>query len=101
MRELIENPVYMSSDEIRKYFDGKWVLITNCRYSENRDFLGGFPVAVADSIFKGQSDGFYDEFKKPKYTPRTYRDYCYYDNGIEAFFDSIGKVSENVQPYNR
>jgi hypothetical protein len=37
--------------------------------------LGGIPVVVADNIFEGQADGFYEEFMTEYYAPRTDRDY--------------------------
>ena len=77
MRKIIENPVYMTYEEMEKEFIGKWVLISNCKYGPYNAFIGGVPVAVADTIFEGQRDGFYDKFKEPAYAPRTYRDFNY------------------------
>jgi len=87
----------MMYNEIEKRFMGKWVLIVNCEYSDSGDFLGGIPVAVAESIFEGQEDGFYDEFKDQKYAPRTYRDFNY-DNvpGFVNFFATAEMVGENA-----
>jgi hypothetical protein len=69
MRSLIENPVYMTGDAIRQRFAGKWVLITNCESTPAQGLAGGIPVAVADTIFEGHRDGFYDEFHDIKYKP--------------------------------
>jgi hypothetical protein len=86
----------MTYDEMEKEFIGKWILIANCKYSEYRKLLGGIPVAVADTIFEGQRDGFYDKFKDPKYAPRADRDFDY-DSvpGILSFFNSLEVVGEN------
>jgi len=65
MRKLIDNPSYMTFEEMEEKFIGKWILITNCSYTEHNDLIGGIPVAVADTIFEGQEDGFYDRFKDP------------------------------------
>jgi len=96
MRKLIENPVYMTYGEMEEKFTGKWILITNCEYGEFGKFIGGFPVAVADSPFEGQRDGFYNEFKDPKYAPRTDRDFDYESvPGIfGGFFGDIKFVGE-------
>jgi len=75
MRKLIENPVFMTYASMKEAFHDKWILITNCEYSERDDFIGGVPVAVADDVFEGQGDGFYDEFKDLKYAPRTDLDF--------------------------
>jgi len=95
----------MTIDEIEREFAGKWVLVTNCVYSEYNQVIGGIPVAVADSEFEGQRDGFYDEFKDPKYAPRFSND-MNYDNipGFVNFFGNAGAagiVGENANNYNR
>ena len=54
MRRILENPSYMSIEEIESKFTGKWVLVTNCVYSEYNEVIGGIPVAEADSPFEGQ-----------------------------------------------
>jgi len=75
MRQRIENPVYMTAEEIETAYDGKWVFIVRAKHSPHRKFLGGEPVVMADGIFEGQSDGFYEEFMTSEYAPRTDRDY--------------------------
>ena len=70
MRRLIENPVYMTYNEMEKKFDGKWVLVTNCDFNPCNTLLGGIPVAVADAPYEGQQDGFYDKFRASVYAPR-------------------------------
>ena len=105
MRKILENPIYMTIEEIETIFAGKWVLITNCVYSEYNQVIGGIPVAEADSEFEGQGDGFYDEFKDPKYSPRFSND-MNYDNtpGFVNFFGNVGvaeMVGENANNYNR
>ena len=74
MRELVVNPVYMSYDEMKAKFAGKWILVANCVDSDYGRLIGGVPVAVADSVFEGQEDGFYDRFKGSQYAPRTDKD---------------------------
>ncbi|MCL2224124.1 MAG: hypothetical protein FWB96_04045 [Defluviitaleaceae bacterium] len=90
MRKLIEKPIYMTYEEMEKNFVGKWVLIVNCDYTKHSKLVGGTPVAVADTIFEGQEDGFYDKFKNPMYSPRAYEDFNY-DNipGIFGFNGSL------------
>ena len=93
MRKLIENPSYMTYDEIERAFYGFWVFITRCNFDEYSELLGGVPVAVADSPFKGQRDGFYDKFLSPEYEPRTGINLDY-DNvpAIKFFFDPVEKA---------
>jgi len=92
----------MTYDEIKKNFVGRWVLITNCIRSEYNQLVGGIPVAIADSAFEGQEDGFYDEFKDPKYSPRASKDMNYNNvPGFVNFYGSMEMVGENVDTYNR
>ena len=90
MRRIIENPVFMSYEEMEKAFYGKWILITKCKYNQFQRLLGGIPVVVADSIYEGHKDGFYEKFWTAEYEPRTDRDFDY-DNipGLLAFFDTV------------
>jgi hypothetical protein len=102
MRELIKNPVYMSYEEMKEKFAGKWILVTNCESSTYGLLLGGVPVAVADSIFEGQEDGFYDEYKDPKYSPRMSNNMNYDDvPGFVNFFGTAELVGENANTYTR
>ena len=78
MREIIEDPVYTTYEDMKNDFDNKWILVANCKYDDDDRFIGGIPVAVADSPFEGQRDGFYDEFRDPKYAPRTDIDFNSY-----------------------
>ena len=77
MRKLIEDPVYMTYEDMKTTFYGKWILVTNCKHGPSRQFLGGVPVAVADRIFEGHKDGFYDKFRAPEYAPRINLDFDY------------------------
>jgi hypothetical protein len=90
VRQKVDNPVYMSANDIEKEYDGKWVFITNAEYSPHMKFLGGIPVVVADNIFEDQADGFYDEFKDKKYAPRTDMDYTNAPELLNAFFCMLG-----------
>ena len=64
----------MDAGEIKAMYDGKWVFITNANYTPHMKFLGGVPVVIADHIFEGQADGFYDEYDGEQYSPRTDKD---------------------------
>ena len=95
MRQKIDNPIYMTADELETAFDGRWIFVTNAKFTPHLRFLGGIPVAVADDIFEGQSDGFYEEFMTEEYAPRTDRDYTEpAPELLNAFFGSFS--GENV-----
>ena len=96
MRRLIENPVYMTYEDMESEFKGKWILVTNCEYGPAQSFIGGIPVAVADTIFEGQRDGFYDKFRAPEYAPRTYCDFDY-DSlpGLMSIYELPGSDDNN------
>jgi len=60
----------MTSEEIHTSFDGKWVLIANAEMTDSMEFIGGTPVVVADNIYEGHVDGYYNEFiDNDNYTP--------------------------------
>ncbi|MCL2189334.1 MAG: hypothetical protein FWC16_00320 [Defluviitaleaceae bacterium] len=101
MRKLIDNPSYMTFEEMEERYIGKWILITNCNYNPYQKLLGGIPVAVADSVFEGQSDGFYDKFKEPQYAPRTDRDFDY-DSvpGVMGFFHTLTLIGDEDDTHN-
>jgi len=62
MRKKIENSAYMTAEEIRLNYIGKWVLIANAEMTPDMEFIGGIPIVVADNIYEGHDDGFYAEF---------------------------------------
>ena len=91
MRAKIDNPVYMTAEEIGNSFKGKWVLVSNAMMSDTMDFIGGIPVVVANSIYEGHGDGFYEEFvDNDKYSPCL--DLDYRDSSLflaNAFFSEV------------
>ena len=54
-------------DEIKKLYDGKWVLITHVRFDEDSTPLEGSPAIIADKILEGQETGIYDEIETGEY----------------------------------
>ena len=95
MRKLIENPVYMTYEEMKEEFYGRWILVTNCKYNLYYTLLGGIPVAVADTQFEGQRDGFYDKFRAPEYAPRTDCDFDY--DSIPELLGFYGMLVSNME----
>jgi len=81
MRKKIENPVYMSLDDMKVTYKGKWIYIANCNMAEGNDLMGGVPIVVADTPFEGEMD-FYDQFKGTDFSPRCTRNF----NKKEVFF---------------
>jgi len=91
MRNKINNPVYMTADEIHASFNGKWVLVANAEMTPAMEFTGGVPVVVADEIYEGHEDGFYEEFvDADECSPCL--DLDYRDSSLflaNAFFDEV------------
>jgi hypothetical protein len=91
MRKKINNPVYMTADDIRDSYKGKWILIANAKMTPTMVFTGGVPVVVADGVYEGHEDGFYEEFvDNEKCSPCL--DLDYRDSTLflaNAFFDEI------------
>ncbi|MCL2188922.1 MAG: hypothetical protein FWC16_08385 [Defluviitaleaceae bacterium] len=95
MRSIIDNPTYMTYAEMEEKYIGKWIMVANSNYSPYQELLGGIPLAVADSVLEGQSDGFYDRFKAPQYSPISFRDFDY-DSvpDIMGFFHTLEVAGE-------
>ena len=87
MRRLIEDPVYMTYDEMKDRFDGKWIMIVKCNYTPYNQLLGGIPVVEADKIYEGQDDGFYDQFWTQEYAVRAYKDFRDHEPAIVSVFE--------------
>ena len=81
MRQLIENPVYMTIDDMKTNFKGKWIYIAKCNMLEGNELVGGVPVVMADTPFEGDVE-FYDQFRTKEFAPRCDRNF----NRKEVFF---------------
>ena len=75
MRQVIENPVYMTTDEMKATYQGKWIYIARCVMIERNELVGGVPVVMADEPFEGAADSFYDRFRTKEYAPRCHRNF--------------------------
>ena len=75
MRQAIENPVYMTSDEMKAMYQGKWIYIAKCIMEDGNELVGGVPIVVADEPFEGASDAFYDRFRSKEFAPRCHRNF--------------------------
>jgi hypothetical protein len=88
MRQKLKDPVYMTAEELGETYEGKWVFITNAKYTSDMEFLGGIPVIIANDMCEWERDDFCDEFKVEKYAPRTKQDYTgpldWIDNAMRA-----------------
>jgi len=69
MRQVIENPVYMTLDDMKTTYKGKWIYIVKCNMADGNELLGGFPIVVADTPFEGNVE-FYDRFDGKEFAPR-------------------------------
>ena len=81
MRQVIENPVYMTIDDIKATYQGKWIYIAKCNLASGNELLGGVPVVIADKPFEGDIR-FYDRFRGEEFSPRCQRNF----NRKEPFF---------------
>jgi len=70
MYKIIDNPKIMTSDDIDKTFDGKWVYIVKANFTPNQSLIDGVPVVVGDAPFEGVEDGIYEQFHKKEYGRR-------------------------------
>ena len=81
MRQVVENPVYMTIEDMKTKYQGKWIYIAKCNMADGYELIGGTPVVVADSPFEGDVS-FYDQFRGKGLSPFCERNF----NRKEQFF---------------
>ena len=70
---ILDNPVPMSADEIKRTYNGSWVYVVNAELSDTRKLLRGTPVVVGSTAYAGASDGIYEKYNGDEYMPRVGR----------------------------
>ena len=63
MYTILDNVELLTYDEIKNRYDGKWVYMTNCEFSEGSMLIRAIPRVIADKQFDGFEDGIYKEYK--------------------------------------
>jgi predicted secreted protein len=88
MYQILEDPKVMSSEEINKMFDGKWVYIVKAVVTKHGELIDGIPVIVADTPFEGNNDGIYEQYDTAEYAKK----FDYDLNHYEPFISSVYSV---------
>ena len=91
MYTILENTELLTFDEIRAKYDGKWVFMTNCEFSDGNGLIHAIPRIIADEQFDGYDDGIYDTYDNEELYGRT-TDVPFYERG--SFIGSITFVQK-------
>ena len=62
MYNILDNAEMMTFEAIRAKYDGKWVFLTNCEFSEGNMLIRGTPRVIADKTFEGVDERIYDVY---------------------------------------
>ena len=75
MVEIIDNPTVMSSEEMKARFDGKWIYVVNCEFTQGGRIVSGIPVVVADMQFEDVDSGIYDKYDAEEFGRKLSKSY--------------------------
>ena len=91
MYTILDKAELLTFDEIKAKYDGKWVFMTNCEFSDSNALVHAIPRIIADRKWENYDDGIYEVYKdKEMYGVAT--DVPFYDLG--SFIGSITFVQK-------
>ena len=91
MYTILDTAKKLTYDEIKKKYDGKWVYLTNCEFSDSYALLFAIPRVIADKQFEGFREGIYDIYNDKEVYGRT-TDLTFYD--ISCLIKSINFIQK-------
>ena len=91
MYTILENAELLTFAEIKAKYDGKWVFMTNCEFSDGNGLIRAIPRVIADEQLEGYYEGIYDIYDDEELYGRT-TDAPFYDRG--SFLGSITFVQK-------
>ena len=80
MYTILDKTEKLTYDEIKNKYDGKWVYLTNCEFSDSYALLFAIPRVIADKQFDGFDEGIYEIYKNKEVYGRT-TDLTFYEIG--------------------
>ena len=63
MYTILDKVELLSYDAIKNKYDGKWVYLSNCEFSEGSMLIRAIPRVIANKQFEGFDEGIYDVYK--------------------------------------
>ena len=60
MYTILDNAEVLTIDEIKAQYDGRWVFITNCEFTQGSKLIHGIPRVIADKQYEGVDEGIYE-----------------------------------------
>ena len=80
MYTILDKAELLTFAEIKAKYNGKWVFMSNCEFSEGNKILRAIPRIIADKQLEGFRDGIYDVYKDKEIYGRT-TDFSFYEIG--------------------
>jgi hypothetical protein len=62
MYTVLDNTEMMTRDEVKAKYDGRWIFLTNCEFSQGNMLLRGIPRIIADKQYEGVDLGIYNVY---------------------------------------
>ena len=60
MYRVLDNAETLTREEIKAKYDGSWVFLTNCEFTQGSKLLHGIPRVIADKQYEGLDEGIYE-----------------------------------------
>ena len=86
MYTILDNAELLTFDEIKAKYDGKWVFMTNCEFSDGNGLIHAIPRIVADKKWDSYDSGIYDVYDDKEIYGRS-TSVTFYDLG--SFIGSV------------
>ena len=86
MYTILDNAELLTFAEIKAKYDGKWVFMTNCEFSDGNGLIHAIPRVIADRKWENYNGGVYEVYKNKEIYGET-TDVAFYDLG--SFIGSI------------
>ena len=95
MYTILDTADLLTFAEIKAEYDGKWVFMTNCEFSEGYYLERAIPRVIADTTLEGLDEGVYDIYKNKGIYGET-TDFSFYDKSCLIKSISFVGGSTNV-----
>ena len=86
MYTILDKAELLTYDEIKAKYDGKWVFMTNCEFSDGNGLIRAIPRVIADRKWESSDTGIYTVYDDEKLYGET-TSVPFYDLG--SFIGSI------------
>ena len=93
MYTILEEVELLTFAEIKAKYDGKWVFMSNCEFSEGHSVVRAIPRVIADRKLEGLEEGIYNVYENEDIYGKT-TDFSFYNKS--CLIKSISFVGGNA-----